>query len=47
MTTGTIDVTIGLDVGKTNHHACAMLETGEIIYDKPLPQDEDQLRKVF
>ena len=31
MTTGTIDVTIGLDVGKTNHHACAMLETGEII----------------
>lgn len=48
MTTGTtIDVAIGLDVGKTAHHACAMLETGEIIYDKPLPQDETELRKVF
>lgn len=47
MTTGTVDVTIGLDVRKTAHHACAMLETDEIIYDKPLPQDEDQLRKVF
>lgn len=47
MTTGAIDVTIGLDVGKTAHHACAMTPAGEIIYDKPLPQDEDQLRKVF
>src|SRR5699024_974857 len=47
MTTGTVDVTIGLDVGKTAHHACAMLASGEIIYDKPLPQDEDQLRQVF
>ncbi|WP_330221204.1 IS110 family transposase [Corynebacterium comes] len=47
MTTVTIDVTIGLDVGKTNHHACAMLVSGDIIYDKSLPQDEDQLRKIF
>lgn len=48
MTTGTtIDVTIGLDVGKTAHHACAMLASGDIIYDKPLPQEETQLRKVF
>ena len=47
MTTGTIDVTIGLDVGKTAHHACAMTPAGEIIYDKSLPQDETELRKVF
>lgn len=47
MTTDAVDVTIGLEVGKTAHHACAMLNSGEIIYDKPLPQDEDQLRKVF
>lgn len=48
MTTGTtIDVTIGLDVGKTAHHACAMLASGDIIYDKPLPQEETQLRKAF
>lgn len=31
MTTDIIDVTIGLDVGKTAHHACAMLASGEII----------------
>lgn len=24
-----------------------MTPAGEIIYDKPLPQDENQLRKVF
>lgn len=47
MTTGTVDVTIGLDVGKTANHACDMLNSGEIIYAKPLSQDEDQLRKVF
>lgn len=47
MTTGTVDVTIGLDVGRTNHHACAMLGSGEIIYNKELPQDEDRLRTVF
>lgn len=47
MTTDIIDVTIGLDVGKTAHHACAMLTSGEIIYDKPQPQDETTLRKVF
>jgi len=48
MNTGVhIDITIGLDVGKTAHHACAMLGSGEIIYDKPLPQDETQLRQVF
>lgn len=47
MTTGTVDVTIGLDVGKTAHHACAMTPAGDIIYDKPLPQNETELRKVF
>ncbi|AGN19941.1 hypothetical protein J433_15067 [Corynebacterium glutamicum MT] len=39
MTTGnTHDVTIGLDVGKTAHHACGMLNTGKII-TKPLILD--------
>jgi len=46
MTTGIIDVTIGLDVGRTAHHACARAPAGEIIYDNSLPQGENQLRKV-
>lgn len=47
MATGTIDVIIGLDVGKSNHHACALTVAGEILYDKSLPQDETHLLKVF
>ena len=31
------DIIIGLDVGKTDHHACALTNTGERIYDNPLP----------
>lgn len=43
----TPDIIIGLDVGKTGHHACALTTTGERIYDKPLPQDEAALREIF
>ncbi|EWS82112.1 IS110 family transposase [Brachybacterium phenoliresistens] len=40
-------VVIGLDVGKTGHHACALDPDGERLFDKPLPQDEAELREVF
>ena len=41
------DVFCGLDVGKTEHHATALTATGERVFDKPLPQDEAQLRELF
>ena len=33
---------IGLGVGKTGHHACALDPDGNRLFDKPLPQDEAQ-----
>ena len=40
-------VFVGLDVGKSAHHACALAEDGVRLYDKPLVQDEAALREVF
>lgn len=40
-------VVIGLDVGKTGHHACALDPGGSRLFDKSLPQDEAQLRELF
>ncbi|AXR74011.1 IS110 family transposase [Auritidibacter sp. NML130574] len=41
------DVFLGLDVGKTAHHGCALTATGERLYDRELPQDETALRAVI
>ncbi|GAA1119462.1 IS110 family transposase [Nesterenkonia jeotgali] len=38
---------IGLDVGKSEHHATALTRDGEKVYDKPLPNDETRLRELF
>lgn len=46
MTSG-FAVVIGLDVGKTGHHACALDPAGTRLFDKDLPQDEAQLRELF
>lgn len=43
----TIDIFCSLDVGKTDHHACALDRTGNIVFDKALPQRQDELTKVF
>lgn len=43
----TVDVFIGIDVGKTEHHAVALDRDGKKLYDKPLPQDEAKLRTVI
>ena len=38
---------IGLDVGKSEHHATALTTTGEKAYDKPLPNDEAKLQDLL
>jgi len=38
---------LGLDVGKSNHHGCALTSTAERVYDRELPQDEAALRQVI
>ena len=40
-------VVVGLDVGKSSHHACALDPAGNKLFDKPLPQDESELRELF
>ena len=37
----------GVDVGKTDHHACALNPAGERLYDRALPNDEAALRAVL
>lgn len=40
-------VFLGLDVGKGEHHACALDPSGKKLHDKPLPNDEQRLRALF
>ena len=47
MTTPTPAVYIGLDVGKSDHHAVALTTAGERVYDKALPNDETRLRAIL
>ncbi len=42
-----VDVFIGLDVGKGEHHAVALDKTGKRLLDKALPNDERRLRAVL
>lgn len=37
----------GLDVGKSEHHACALDAEGQRVHDKALPNDETSLREVL
>ncbi|MBP2385405.1 IS110 family transposase [Paeniglutamicibacter kerguelensis] len=43
----TIDVFIGVDVGKSNHHAVALNRAGKKLLDKALPQDEAKLNALI
>lgn len=45
--TGDIDVYLGLDVGKGEHHATALTPAGKRVLDKRLPNTEPKLREVF
>ncbi|WP_024755205.1 IS110 family transposase, partial [Streptomyces exfoliatus] len=42
-----IDVYLGLDVGKGDHHATAVNRAGKKVFDKPLPNSEPKLRELF
>ncbi|MEV7768196.1 IS110 family transposase [Microbacterium sp. NPDC086615] len=43
----TVAVFVGLDVGKSEHHAVALDRAGKKLYDKTLPQDEARLRQII
>jgi hypothetical protein len=43
--TGDIDVFLGLDVGKGEHHATAVTPAGKKAFDKRLPNTEPKLRE--
>ncbi len=43
----TVDVYLGLDVGKGEHHATALTPAGKKAFDKPLPNTEPKLRELF
>lgn len=43
----TVDVFIGVDVGKSNHHAVALDRDGKKVLDKELPQDEAKLKAII
>lgn len=42
-----IDIFLGLDVGKSEHHACALDREGNKLFDKPLPQLQSDLATLF
>lgn len=42
-----VDVFVGIDVGKGEHHAVALNQAGKILFDKPLPNDETKMRDVL
>ena len=45
--TGDIDVFLGLDVGKGEHHATAVTPAGKKAFDRRLPNTEPKLRELF
>lgn len=42
-----VDVFIGVDVGKGEHHAVAIDRAGKRLFDKALPNDEGKLRALI
>jgi transposase len=45
--TGDVDVFLGLDVGKGEHHGTALTPAGKRVFDKRLPNNEPKLRAMF
>lgn len=43
----TVDVFVGVDVGKGEHHAVALDKSGRVLLDKALPNDEARMRAVL
>ncbi len=42
-----VQVFIGVDVGKDTHHAVAVNRSGNRLFDKALPNDENKLRSLI
>jgi transposase len=42
-----VDVFVGVDVGKGEHHAVAIDRTGKRLFDKALPNDEGRLKQLL
>ncbi|VBR62566.1 transposase [Burkholderia pseudomallei] len=42
-----VDVFVGVDVGKGQHHAVALDRNGKRLYNKALPNDEAKLRALI
>ncbi len=42
-----VDVVVGVDVGKGEHHAVALDKSGKRLFDKALPNDEKKLRALI
>ncbi|ALE92362.1 transposase [Arthrobacter alpinus] len=42
-----VDIFIGVDVGKSNHHAVAIDRKGKKLLDRALHQDEAKLRAII
>jgi len=42
-----VDVFIGVDVGKGEHHAIALDRAGKQLFDRALPNAEAQLRELI
>lgn len=42
-----VDVFVGLDVGKSDHHAVALDRGGKVLFDRALPNDEARLRQIL
>ena len=38
---------LGIDVGKTDHHATGLSTAGSVVHDKPLPQSEPKIRALL
>lgn len=47
MKTTDIDIFLGLDVGKSDHWACAVSKDGTKIWNKTLPNDEAKLTAIY
>lgn len=45
--TGDVDVFLGLDVGKGEHHGTAVTRSGKRVFDKRLPNSEPKMRAVL
>ena len=43
----TVDIFVGLDVGKGEHHAVALDKAGKKLLDRALPNDETRIREIL